>query len=81
MTALDDYFVGYGPEQIEDIQVHERPDGSAVIETVSIRPIRVWDKRPDGSLVELFGQAADTAIEAFLAAFDDENNNANGSHA
>jgi hypothetical protein len=32
-------------------------------------------------LVELFGQAADTAIEAFLAAFDDENNNANGSHA
>lgn len=35
MTALDDYFVGYGPEQIEDIKVHERPDGSSVIETVT----------------------------------------------
>ncbi|CAM5332852.1 hypothetical protein [Streptomyces aurantiogriseus] len=70
MTALDDYFVGYGPEQIEDIQVHERPDGSSVIETVTYRPIRVFEYQPDRSLIELHGEDADRALEAFWAEYD-----------
>ncbi|PAN00529.1 hypothetical protein CJI59_16725 [Streptomyces sp. Alain-F2R5] len=79
MTALDDYFVGYGPEQIEDIKVHERPDGSAVIETVTYKPIRVFLKTPSG-LVELHGEDADRALEAFRAEYEqiNETDNANG---
>ncbi|MET7847664.1 hypothetical protein ABZT48_05345 [Streptomyces avermitilis] len=63
MSALDRYFVAHGPEQIEEIRVHE--DG--VIETVTVKPIRVFDKRPDGSLEELFGEAATTALTASWA--------------
>ncbi|MEU1454398.1 hypothetical protein [Streptomyces avermitilis] len=71
MTALDDFIVAYGPEQIEDIEVHERPDGSALIETVSYRPVRVYERQADGSLTELYGVAADAAWEAFWQAVDD----------
>jgi hypothetical protein len=63
-----DVIVGYGPEEIADITVHQdAPGEAAVIETVTVRPIRVYDKRPDGSLVELFGEAKDTALTAFWA--------------
>ncbi|MFD0210834.1 hypothetical protein ACFVH9_17275 [Streptomyces hirsutus] len=67
MTALDDYFVGYGPTQVHNIEVHEKPDGSSVIETVTYKPIRVFEKCPDGSLVELFDEAKDNALTAFWA--------------
>ncbi|AMW13332.1 hypothetical protein A4E84_29850 [Streptomyces qaidamensis] len=72
MSIFDDVIVGYGPEQIEDIEVHERPDGSSVIETVTCRPVRVWEKRRDGSLVELHDEAADAALDAFWAAVDND---------
>ncbi|PPS71983.1 MULTISPECIES: hypothetical protein [Streptomyces] len=72
MSVFDDYFVAHGPEELQDIQVHERPDGSSVIETVTCRPVRVWEKRPDGSLVELHDEAADAALEAFWAAVDND---------
>jgi hypothetical protein len=63
MTALDDYFVGYGPTRIQDIEVHE--DG--YIEAVTTREIRVFEKCPDGSLKELFDEAKDNALTAFWA--------------
>ncbi|MCX4608704.1 hypothetical protein [Streptomyces mirabilis] len=63
MTAMDNVIVDYGPEQIEEIRVHE----GGVIETVTTKPIRVFDKRPDGSLVELFGAVATTALTASWA--------------
>ncbi|MGW3734751.1 hypothetical protein [Streptomyces sp. NPDC005148] len=66
MSPLDQFIVAHGPEQIEDITVHE--DGA--IETVTLRPIRVYDKRPDGSLVELHGEAKSAALEAFWNATD-----------
>lgn len=73
MTAVNDLVVGYGPEQVEDIEIHDQPDGSAVIETVTVRPIRVFEKCPDGSLKELFGEAKTRALEAFWASVNDIN--------
>jgi hypothetical protein len=76
MSIFDSLIVGYGPEQLHDIEVHDREDGSAVIETVTYRPIRVFEKQPDRSLLELHGEAKDRALEAFWAAVDnDEINN------
>ncbi|MFD7858543.1 MULTISPECIES: hypothetical protein [Streptomyces griseus group] len=67
MTVMD-LIVGYGPEQLQDITVHQDAPGEpAVIETVTVRPVRVYDKRPDGSLVELFGEAKTGALTAFWA--------------
>lgn len=64
MSIVDTVLVGYGPEQIEDIEIHEQPDGSAVIETVTYKPIRVFMKTANG-LTELFGEEADNALTAF----------------
>ncbi|MFI6606877.1 hypothetical protein [Streptomyces sp. NPDC050507] len=66
MSPLDRFIVAHGPEQIADVTVHE----GGVIETVTVRPTRVFDKRPDGSLQELFGEAKDNALDAFWAASD-----------
>ncbi|MFE0451620.1 hypothetical protein ACFW2D_10065 [Streptomyces sp. NPDC058914] len=71
MTALDDYFVGYGPTQIQDVEVHE--DGC--IEAVTTREIRVFDK--SNGLKELHGEAKDRALEAFWAAVDEISNGEN----
>lgn len=73
MSAVDRYFVGYGPERIEDITVHDGADGSAVIETVTSRSVRVFDKT-DG-LRELHGDAKTAALEAFWADFNEIDNN------
>jgi hypothetical protein len=70
MTALDDYFVAYGPTRVQDLEVHE--DGR--IEAVTTREIRVFDKS-DG-LKELHGEAKDNALTAFwadVAAFNELN--------
>jgi hypothetical protein len=76
MSIFDSLIVGYGPTQLHDIEVHDREDGGAVIETVTYRPIRVFEKQPDGSLKELFGEDADRALDAFWQAVDnDEINN------
>ncbi|MFD9920631.1 hypothetical protein ACFWXR_14250 [[Kitasatospora] papulosa] len=70
VRASDRFIVGYGPERLHDITVHNRKDGSAVIETVSTRPVRAFAKHADGSLVELHGEAKDRALEAFWADVD-----------
>lgn len=65
---MDRWIVGYGPEQLHDIAVHQDAPGEpAVIETVTVRPIRVYEKCPDGSLKELFGEAKEHALTAFWA--------------
>ncbi|MGW5198619.1 hypothetical protein [Streptomyces spiralis] len=79
MSVLDDLIVGYGPEQLHDIEVHDREDGSAVIEEVTSRPVRVFEKQPDGSLKELHGETKNLALEAFWASVDEFNEiNSNG---
>ncbi|MEV1096459.1 hypothetical protein AB0I87_13440 [Streptomyces sp. NPDC049952] len=70
MSAYDKYVIGYGPERLHDITVHNREDGSAVIETVSTRPVRAFEKQADGSLVELHGEAKAAALEDFWADVD-----------
>ncbi|MEU6449624.1 hypothetical protein [Streptomyces sp. NPDC046979] len=86
MSAEDPFetvLVAYGPEQLQDIAVHDQEDGSSVIETVTYRPIRVFEKRPDGSLKELFDEAKDRALEAFwadCAAFNELNDINGGNH-
>ncbi|MFE6627373.1 hypothetical protein ACFVNB_09015 [Streptomyces rochei] len=70
MSAEDPWekaLVVYGPPRLQDIAVHDQEDGSAVIETVTTREIRVFEKRPDGSLKELFGEAKDRALSNFWA--------------
>ncbi|MFF3558943.1 hypothetical protein ACFYXS_02725 [Streptomyces sp. NPDC002574] len=66
MSALDGLIVTNGPEQIEEIRVHS--DG--VIESVVSRPIRVFERQEDGSLVELHGDEKAAALEAFWASVD-----------
>ncbi|MGW0136260.1 hypothetical protein [Streptomyces sp. NPDC003299] len=63
VDPLEQFLVTYGPEQLHGITVHDREDGSAVIEEVTSRPVRVFDKT-DG-LRELHGEAKDAALEAF----------------
>jgi hypothetical protein len=70
MSILDEVIVAYGAEQLADIEIHERPDGSAVIEEVTVRPLRVWQKGPDGSLTELFDEAADRALADFWPSYE-----------
>ncbi|MGR6973217.1 hypothetical protein ACU639_27125 [Streptomyces cynarae] len=74
MTALDDYLVCHRPEQIEDIKVHERPNGTAGIETVAYRPIRVYERQAGGFLLELHGEDKDNALAAFWADVERFNN-------
>ncbi|MFI2757808.1 hypothetical protein ACH5A3_02860 [Streptomyces echinatus] len=71
-----DVIVGYGPEQLQDIAVHDQEDGSTVIETVTVKPIRVFTKTASGSLEELHGEAKAEALTAFWA--DVERFNSNG---
>ncbi|MFJ3359559.1 hypothetical protein [Streptomyces anthocyanicus] len=73
--------VVYGPERLQDIAVHDQEDGSAVIESITSREIRVFEKRPNGALLELFGEAKDTALSDFwadCAAFNELNEINNG---
>ncbi|WP_406431580.1 hypothetical protein [Streptomyces sp. NBC_01589] len=71
MSALDRFLVGYDSRKVQQqVQVHERIAGFDVEETVTVKPLRVFEKRPDGSLVELHGAAKDHALDAFWAASD-----------
>ncbi|MFE7361475.1 hypothetical protein [[Kitasatospora] papulosa] len=76
MSAFDQYLVGYGPERVHEVTIHNRENGGAVIETVTSKPLLVFEKQADGSLVELHGDAKDRALEAFWA--DVETFNSNG---
>ncbi|MFD5711346.1 hypothetical protein ACFWHW_13265 [Streptomyces pharetrae] len=69
MSIFDEVLVAYGPTTVQDIEVHE--DGR--IESVTTREIRVYEYQPDRSLLELFGEAKDRALEAFWAAVDEFN--------
>ncbi|MFJ8507730.1 hypothetical protein [Streptomyces avermitilis] len=71
MSAVDQFVVAYGPEQVEDLVVLE--DGC--IEAVTTREIRVYERQADGSLTELFDEAADQALEAFWASVNEFNSN------
>ncbi|MBQ0969200.1 hypothetical protein KBY91_15330 [Streptomyces sp. RK23] len=64
---LEKVLVLYGPEQLQDIAVHDQEDGSAVIETVTCRSVQVFEKQADRSLVELHGEDKDRALETFWA--------------
>ncbi|MFG2380586.1 hypothetical protein [Streptomyces avermitilis] len=66
MSPLDRFIVAHGPEQIQDITVHE--DG--VIESVTTKPVRVYERQADGSLTELHGKDKDNALTAFWASVD-----------
>lgn len=63
---LDRLLVVSGPPRVEDVIVHR--DGS--IETVTSAPLRVFEKRSDGSLEELHGDDKRRALEAFWASVD-----------
>ncbi|MGW0854157.1 hypothetical protein [Streptomyces sp. NPDC002690] len=60
MRPTERFIVGYGAQPIQNT-VHE--DG--VIKTVTMRPVRVFEKCPDGSLLELFDKAKSAALAAF----------------
>ncbi|MFI5977071.1 hypothetical protein [Streptomyces sp. NPDC051452] len=69
---LEKVLVAYGPEVVQDLMVHD----NGRIEAVTTREVRVFEKCPDGSLVELHGQAKDDALTAFwadVAAFNELN--------
>ncbi|MFD8072183.1 hypothetical protein ACFV3E_05970 [Streptomyces sp. NPDC059718] len=63
MTALEGLIVASGPERIEEVRVHE----GGVIEAIATRPLRVFERQPNGSLEELHGDAKTAALEAFWA--------------
>ncbi|WP_328981747.1 hypothetical protein OG258_19835 [Streptomyces mirabilis] len=71
MSALDQFIVGYGPEMVQDLVVLE--DGC--IEAVTTREVRVYERQPDSSLVELHGEAKDKALTAFWEGVEDFNTN------
>jgi hypothetical protein len=66
------FIVGYDSRQVQQIEVREHIDGIDLVETVAVRPLRVWEKT-DGGLVELHGEAAQQAMEAFWADADQSN--------
>jgi hypothetical protein len=68
VTALDpdSLLVVSGPPRVEDVT--EDRDGS--IESITTSPLRVFEKRPDGSLLELHGDHKCRALEAFWASVD-----------
>lgn len=53
-----------GPELVQDVTVHE--DGT--VEALTVRPLRVYVRQADGSLEELFGEAAARTLEDFWGA-------------
>jgi hypothetical protein len=66
VTATDplaEVLVVSGPEQVLSAEAHE--DGT--VETVSVRPVLVYAKQPDGSLIELFGEEKRAALSEFWA--------------
>jgi hypothetical protein len=79
MSVFDEVIVGYGPEQLHHIAVYQdAPGEAAVIETVTVRPVRVFERRPDGALEELFGQEMNAALAAFRADAERFNNGESG---
>ncbi|MFI0939165.1 hypothetical protein [Streptomyces sp. NPDC021020] len=50
-----------GPEQIVSIELH----GEGVIETLVVRSVTVFDRQPDGSLLELHGEEKRQALIEF----------------
>ncbi|MFE9865891.1 hypothetical protein ACFYPZ_24655 [Streptomyces sp. NPDC005506] len=72
------YIVGHDSRKVQQVQVRERIDGVDIVETVTTKPLQVYDKRPDGSLVELFGEAKTAALDAFwegVERFNEEQEN------
>ncbi|WP_371538416.1 hypothetical protein OG210_21965 [Streptomyces sp. NBC_00466] len=61
------YIVGYDSRKVRQVQVRERIDGVDIVETVTTKPVTVYEKRPDGSLTELHGEAKTAALDAFWA--------------
>ncbi|MEU6651302.1 hypothetical protein ABZ904_18115 [Streptomyces sp. NPDC046900] len=69
------YIVGYDSRMVQQVQVRDRIDGIDLVETVTVRPLRIYEKT-DSGLVELHGEAADSAMADFWAA-DEQNNKIN----
>lgn len=63
---LDRLLVVSGREQVLSVEVHE--DGT--VESVVVRPIRVFTRQPDGSLVELHDEEKRQALTEFWASVD-----------
>ncbi|MEU6181184.1 hypothetical protein [Streptomyces coeruleorubidus] len=73
--------VAYDSRKVRQVQVRERIGGVDVVETVTVRPLRAFEKQADGSVVELFGKAKDRALKAmkgFWQPIDDSEINING---
>ncbi|MCM1941791.1 hypothetical protein NC239_26690 [Streptomyces sp. G3] len=51
------YIVAYDSTKVQQVQVREHIDGIDLVETVTVKPYRVWEKTDDG-LVELHGEDA-----------------------
>ncbi|GAA5078732.1 hypothetical protein [Streptomyces similanensis] len=68
------FVIGYDSRRVQQIQVRDHIDGIDLVETVTVRPLRVWEKVA-GGLVELHGEAAEQALEAFWVQDDNEINN------
>lgn len=68
------FIVGFDSRKVhQQVQVRERIDGFDVVETVTTTPIRVFEKRADGSLVELHDADKDHALTAFWEGVEDFN--------
>lgn len=61
MSAPQPPVIVPGPELVQDVTVHE--DGT--VEAVTVKPMHVFVRRPDGSLEELFGEVAARTLEEF----------------
>ncbi|MEU8811128.1 hypothetical protein ACN6K5_001345 [Streptomyces violaceoruber] len=61
--------VAYDSRKVQQVQVREHIDGIDLVETVTVRPLRVWEKTVDG-LVELHGEDAQQAMTDFWAQGD-----------
>lgn len=67
------YIVAYDSTKVQQVQVREHIDGIDLVETVTVKPYRVWEKTDDG-LVELHGEDAQQAMTDFWAQGDHQNN-------
>ncbi|MFH9038479.1 hypothetical protein ACH4FA_03770 [Streptomyces sp. NPDC017966] len=63
------FIVGYDSRQVQQVQVREHIDGVDLVETVTVKPIRIFQKTASG-LVELHGETAEKAMADFWAADD-----------
>lgn len=70
------YVVGYDSTKVQQVQTREHIDGINLVETVTLKPYRVWAKTADG-LVELQGEDKDRALTDFFRAADDQTNKIN----